>query len=119
MDPALVTYGRYSSDEAGERMIKLLEDHPDLDAVFANSDLMAIAAMKILQVNGRRVPQDVAVVGYDNLTITGITTPALTSVSQNISVVGRLLAQNLIAYLQSGMISNVTVPAELVIRSSS
>jgi len=119
VDPALVTYGHYSSISAAERMQKLFEQNPGLDAVFVNSDLMAIAAIKVLQDHGRRVPQDVSVVGYDNLTITEITTPALTTISQNLPLAGKYLAQNLITYLQTGVISNVTVPAELIVRSSS
>jgi DNA-binding LacI/PurR family transcriptional regulator len=119
VDADLVTYGMFSSSSAAERMGDLLRLRPDLDGVFANSDLMAIAAIKVLQENGRRVPQDVSVVGYDNLSVTEIATPTLTTISQNLPAAGRLLAQNLLSYLQTGVITNVIMPAELVVRSSS
>jgi DNA-binding LacI/PurR family transcriptional regulator len=119
VDPELVTYGYFSSTSSADRVTKLLELHPDLDGIFANSDMMAIAAIKTLQASGRRVPQDVAVVGYDNVSVAEFSSPSLTTVSQNIPLVGKLLAQNLINHLENGTITNVTVPAELVVRSSS
>jgi DNA-binding LacI/PurR family transcriptional regulator len=79
---------------------------------------MAIAAMEVLREAGRRVPEDVAVVGYDNLSIAEVSNPPLTTVSQNLPVAGRQLARNLIQYLQTGGITNVLVPVELVIRKS-
>jgi DNA-binding LacI/PurR family transcriptional regulator len=95
-----------------------LDKQVDFDAIFTNSDLMAIAAIKVLQAHQLAVPKDVAVVGYDNLSVAEISTPPLTTVSQNLPLIGRLLAQNLITYLQSGLVTNVTVPSELVIRAS-
>jgi DNA-binding LacI/PurR family transcriptional regulator len=118
VDPALVTYGHFSEESGAERTRQLLERFPDLDAIFANSDFMAMAAMKIIQQTGRRIPEDVAVIGYDNLTVAEQSAPPLTTVSQNIPLVGRLLAQNLIQYLQTGIVTNVSIPAELVIRES-
>ena len=62
---------------------------------------MAIGAIKVLQEHGLRVPQDVAVVGYDDLSIARFNTPALTTISQNIPLVGKLLAQNLIQNIET------------------
>lgn len=117
-NPALVTYADYSSETAAQLMRRLLEGTPDLDAVFSNSDVMAIAAMDVIQETGRRVPEDVAIIGYDNLSIAAISRPALTTISQNLPLVGRLLADNLIQYLQTGIVTNVSVPVELVVRQS-
>ncbi len=118
VDPKLVTYGWYSNESGAERTRELLERAPEIDAIFANSDFMAIAAMRVAQEMGRRIPDNLAVVGYDNLTIAEESNPPLTTVSQNIPLAGRLLAQNLIQYLQTGVVTNVTLPAELVIRKS-
>lgn len=114
----LVTYGEFSNISSTERMMSILEQSPDIDGVFANSDLMAVAAIQIIKESGRKVPDDVAVIGYDNLSIGEITDPPLTTISQNIPLVGKLLAQNLMGYLQSGIMSNVTMPAELILRKS-
>ena len=79
---------------------------------------MAIAAMDAIREQGRRVPEDVAVIGYDNLTVAEESNPPLTTISQNIPMAGRMLAQNLIQFLQSGIVTNVSIPAELVLRQS-
>lgn len=118
VDPALVRYGEWSSDSGAERMQQLLDAKPDLDAVFANSDLMAAGAINLLHTQGRHVPQDVAVVGYDDLSIARFNNPPLTTISQDLPLVGKLLAQNLIQNIETGVVTNVTIPAKLIIRES-
>jgi DNA-binding LacI/PurR family transcriptional regulator len=118
VDPALVAYGDFSNTSGTTAMAKLLEQAPDLDAVFVNSDLMAIAAMDVIREHGHRVPEDIGVVGYDDLSIAEYSNPPLTTVRQNIPMAGKLLAQNLIQFLQTGLITNVSIPVELVIRKS-
>ncbi len=118
VDPALVRYGEWTHDSGAEQMRQLLAARPELDAVFANSDLMAAGAIGVLNEQGRRVPQDVAVVGYDDLSIARFNSPSLTTISQNIPLVGELLAKNLIQNIETGMVTNVTIPAKLVIRKS-
>jgi DNA-binding LacI/PurR family transcriptional regulator len=99
-------------------MKRLLQTSPDIDAVFVNSDLMAIAVMDVIRKHGKRVPEDIAVVGYDDLSIAEHSNPPLTTIRQNIPLAGKLLAQNLIQYLASGMITNVSIPVELIVRES-
>jgi DNA-binding LacI/PurR family transcriptional regulator len=117
-DPALIAHGDYSNTSGAAAMKRLLEQTPDLDAVFVNSDLMAIAAMDVIREQGCRVPKDVAVVGYDDLSIAEHSNPPLTTIRQNIPLAGKLLAQNLIQYLQTGVVTNVSIPVELVVRKS-
>lgn len=118
VDPELLDYGDFSDTSGAEAMKRLLEKVPDIDAVFVNSDLMAIAAMDVIRENGRRVPEDIAVVGYDDLSIAGVSNPPLTTIRQNVPLSGKLLALNLIEYLQTGMVTNVSVPVELIVRKS-
>lgn len=118
VDSNMLVHGDYSHASGVTAMQRLLEQAPDLDAVFVNSDLMAIGAINVIQNSGRRVPEDVAVVGYDDLSIANYNNPPLTTVRQNIPMAGRLLAQNLVQYIQTGVITNVTVPVELVVRQS-
>jgi DNA-binding LacI/PurR family transcriptional regulator len=108
----------FSNTSGAEAMKRLLQRVPDIDAVFVNSDLMAIAAMDEIREHGRRVPEDIAVVGYDDLSIAGHSNPPLTTIRQNIQLSGKLLALNLIEYLQTGMVTNVTIPVELIVRKS-
>jgi DNA-binding LacI/PurR family transcriptional regulator len=118
VDPKRIGHGDYTNDSGASVMRTLLEQSPDLDAVFVNSDLMAMAAMDALRESGRRIPEDVAVVGYDNLSIAQVSNPPLTTVDQDLPQAGRLLAQNLIQYLRTGVVTNVSVPVSLVVRKS-
>lgn len=99
-------------------MEELLDRGYDLDAVFACSDVLAIAALDVLRERGRRVPADVGVVGYDDIAIARFCNPPLTTIRQNGPLAGRLLAENLVRHLQTGLVTNVSIPAELVVRES-
>jgi len=118
VDEALIEYGDFSDTSGAEAMRRLLKTSNDIDAVFVNSDLMAIAAMDVIREDGKRVPDDIAVVGYDDLSIAEYSNPPLTTVRQNIPLAGKVLAQNLIQFLQSGIVTNVSIPVELVVRKS-
>jgi DNA-binding LacI/PurR family transcriptional regulator len=118
IDPELLAYGNFSDTSGAEAMERLLRQAPDLDAVFVNSDLMAISAMDMIRENDRRVPEDIAVVGYDDLSIAEHSYPPLTTIRQNVPLAGKLLAQNLIQYLETGVVTNVTIPVELIKRKS-
>ena len=118
VDPDLLAYGDYTHASGITTMKQLLDQSPDLDAVFANSDLMAIGAISAIQDSGKRVPDDIAVVGYDDLSIASCNSLPLTTVRQNIPIAGKLLAENLIQFIKTGVVTNVTVPVELVVRTS-
>jgi DNA-binding LacI/PurR family transcriptional regulator len=118
VDPALVAYADYTARSAQIAMRALLDRNPDLDAVFVNSDLMAIAAMDAIRERGRTVPAEVSVVGYDDVSMARFSNPPLTTIRQNGPLAGRLLAENLVQYVQKGVVTNVTIPAELVVRRS-
>lgn len=117
-DPTLVAYGDWTPESGGRAMAQLLSQAPDIDGVFIASDLMAIKAMDVLQAAGKHVPQDVAVVGYDDLMIANLNTLPLTTIRQNIPLAGKLLAQNLIQYILDRVVTNVTIPVELIVRES-
>ena len=118
VDPNMVAYGDYSHESGISAMQRLLEQAPDLDAVFVNSDLMAIGAINVIRNSGKRVPDDIAVVGYDDLSVANYNNLPLTTIRQNIPLAGKLLAQNLIQYIQTGVVTHVTIPVELVVRES-
>ena len=118
IDKALIDYGDFSNTSGAAAMERLLKKVPEIDAVFVNSDLMAIAAMDVIREAGRHVPEDVAVIGYDDLSIAEHSNPPLTTIRQNIPLAGKLLAQNLIEYIQTGMLTNVSIPVELIVRRS-
>jgi DNA-binding LacI/PurR family transcriptional regulator len=118
IDPALLAHGDFTDVSGAAAMSQLLEQAPDLDAVFVNSDLMAVEAMNALREHERRIPDDVAVVGYDDLSIAANCNPPLTTIRQNVPLAGKLLAQNLLQYLHTGVVTNTSMPVELIVRQS-
>lgn len=108
--------------EGGQRSMEvLLQRCPDLDAVFAASDLMAAGALSALYAAGRRVPEDVAVVGFDDSIIALSTRPALSSVRQSMAVMGRELVGLLLQTVDSRdhVLRRVVLETELIVRQSS
>ena len=89
----LVERGAFDRDSGELAMARLLATQDDIDAVFAASDAMAAGAMWALQVLGRRVPDDVAVIGFDDSPIAMATQPPLSSVRQPVELMGREMAK--------------------------
>jgi DNA-binding LacI/PurR family transcriptional regulator len=118
VDPKHVAYGHFSSESGAKLAHKLLDQDPELDSIFANSDLIAMGAVNAIRERGQRVPEDLSVVGYDDISLASYCSPPLTTVRQNIPESGRLLVQNLIQYLQNGVVTNGVVPVELIVRGS-
>ena len=113
--------GDFGQASGAAAMQALLDRHPDLDAVFCASDVMAAGALEVLRRQRRRVPQDIAVIGFDDSTIATSTDPALSSVRQPIEEMGREMARLLLAALDSGSSGGkqVILATELVVRASS
>ncbi len=118
---SLVAFGDFSTASGERGTEELLERHPDIDAIFAASDLMAVGALQALQRRGRRVPEDIAVVGFDDSVVAATTHPQLTTVHQPVGDLGRLMVQRLCAALDgSSPVPRATVlPTHLVVRDSS
>ncbi|WP_435231769.1 LacI family DNA-binding transcriptional regulator [Streptomyces althioticus] len=89
VDELLIEPGDFSEGGGRRAMEALLERRPDLDAVFAASDVTAAGARQVLREAGRRIPDDVALVGYDDSAIARHMEPPLTSVRQPIEEMGR------------------------------
>ncbi|MFI0085533.1 LacI family DNA-binding transcriptional regulator [Streptomyces bobili] len=114
----LVEKADYTRQGGADAMAVLLDRHPDLDAVFVASDFMASGVLQTLRERGRRVPDDVAVVGFDDLTsIAESTDPPLTTVHQDVEEMGRHMARLLMDDATSTA-SSVVVPTRLVLRQS-
>lgn len=93
--------GGYTVDGGREATARLLARVPDLDALFAANDLMAVGALGALREHGRSVPEDVAVIGYDDIPLAAVTTPALTTVRQPLVELGHRMATALVATLDA------------------
>lgn len=79
---AAVRHGGFEREGGATAMQAVLDECPDVDAVFAHSDEMAAGAMQTLAAAGRRVPDDVAVIGFDDFRVSRSLTPTLTTVAQ-------------------------------------
>ncbi|HAW09648.1 MAG TPA: LacI family transcriptional regulator, partial [Chloroflexi bacterium] len=120
-DDALVEAGDFTRDGGARAMRFLLIKRPRLDAVFVASDLMAVGVMQALAEAGRRVPEDVAVVGYDDDPMAAGLQPPLSSVRQPIEEMGREMARLLMDAIHSPdrPPRKVLLTTRLEVRSSS
>ncbi|WP_314173058.1 LacI family DNA-binding transcriptional regulator [Streptomyces winkii] len=125
-DPSLVAQGDFTAEGGEQAMGRLLDASPGLDAVFAGNDLMASGALRTLRARGRRVPEDVAVVGYDDLEPAAWAEPPLTTVRQDVEGMGGMMAKLLLRRIgladetaEAAPPAPVITPATLVVRDSS
>ncbi|MCH2487171.1 MAG: LacI family DNA-binding transcriptional regulator [Erythrobacter sp.] len=118
-DPAL-QFDAITTEEAGFSAANaLLSGETDFDAIFAASDLIAIGAMRALAQKGRRVPSDIAVVGFDDIPAASLTTPPLTTVMQDIGGAGQALVETLLAQIEGRDLPPRKLPGRLIVRGSS
>lgn len=119
-DPALVARGDFTEEGGRRAMRELLAARPDIDAVFAASDLMAAGARQVLREAGRRVPSDVALVGFEDSVIARHMDPPLTSVRQPTEEMGRTMARVLLEEIaeRDSVRRHVVLATELVQRDS-
>lgn len=117
-----VAYAQFSTASGEEAATRLLEDYPDIDAIFAASDTIAVGALRALAHAGRSVPEDVAVIGYDDLGAALASTPPLTTLHNPVvdlaaSAVGQLL--RLIEADPDGeRVTSIVFPPRLVLRGT-
>ncbi|MEV6691814.1 LacI family DNA-binding transcriptional regulator [Micromonospora sp. NPDC051196] len=117
--PEMVAVGDFTRESGAAAMRELLTAHPDLDAVFAASDLMAHAALRTLREAGRRVPDDVAVIGFDDIETAAYTEPPLTTVRQPIVELGRQGTRLLLRLAAGEEVEPALIlPTELILRDS-
>ncbi|WP_084958564.1 LacI family DNA-binding transcriptional regulator [Thermoactinospora rubra] len=117
----IVVVAQDFSEESGMvAMLRLLEEHPDLDAVFTASDPLALGAMRVLKDRGRAIPGDVAVIGFDDAPAGAHTSPALTTVHNPSEAQGRQMANLLVARINGEQLQHpvVILDTHLVIRES-
>jgi DNA-binding LacI/PurR family transcriptional regulator len=114
-----VAYGDFGGASAVHAMERLLDQRPRLDAVFVASDAMAVGALWALARAGRRVPDDVAVIGFDDHPLASQTRPPLTTVRQPIEEFGTLAARRLLAmHADAEPVDAIILPTTLIVRES-
>ncbi|NLT54680.1 MAG: LacI family transcriptional regulator [Actinomycetales bacterium] len=118
LQPHAVEHGDFTEPEGARAMTALLDRSPDLDAVFAASDNMATGALRVLRDSGRAVPDDVAVVGFDDVATAATTSPPLTTIHQPAQALGREMTRMLLAVLAGQDPTPLILPTRLVVRGS-
>jgi len=119
-DPKLVVDSDFKETGGASAMTTLLAADPNLDGVFVANDVMAFGAMRALRNAGRRVPDDVAVVGFDDIPASAMTHPPLTTVRQPLYEMGRTAASMVMAAVRGESITKrIELPTSLVVRESS
>lgn len=118
LTPSAVEAGDFTAAGGAAAMAAILDAHAHVDAMFVANDNMAAGALQLLRERGRRVPDDVAVVGFDDLEIAVRTDPPLTTVHQPIRALGSEMARMLTALLSGQQPSPLILPTRLVVRAS-
>ncbi|KOV95405.1 LacI family transcriptional regulator [Streptomyces sp. NRRL B-1140] len=118
---SMVVEGDFTEDSGRRAMAELLQRHPELDGVLAASDTTAAGALQTLREAGRRVPDDVAVIGFDDFPLAQRTEPPLTTVRQPLEDIGRAMIRILLEDMEEPSVAwrHVILRTELVVRTSS
>jgi DNA-binding LacI/PurR family transcriptional regulator len=116
----LVEHGDFSKEAGARAMRTLLRRHPALDGVFVANDPMAIGALETLQALDRRVPDDVAVIGFDDVEDAASTSPPLTTVRQPLELMTQAMAELLLRRIDDAGVDDefVVCPTRLIHRAS-
>ncbi|MFF5112622.1 LacI family DNA-binding transcriptional regulator [Streptosporangium sp. NPDC000509] len=116
---SIIAVGDFTRESGAVAMRQLLADDPEIDAVFAANDLMAIGAMHALRQAGRRIPDEVAIVGYDDIEAARYTDPPLTTIHTPHAEQAAAMVRLLLSLLEGGPAESMIVSTDLVVRASS
>ncbi|WP_425434723.1 LacI family DNA-binding transcriptional regulator [Lentzea xinjiangensis] len=116
----LVAEADFTPESGARAMTELLDRAPDVDAVFVAADITAVGVLQVLHARGKQVPEDVAVVGFDDSLLASTATPPLTTVRQDIEQLGRTMTWRLLGELagETGLPPSLLLPTSLVRRAS-
>ncbi|MFF9768362.1 LacI family DNA-binding transcriptional regulator [Streptomyces sp. NPDC014636] len=119
-DGSWIAEGDFTEESGQRAMARLLERHPEIDGVLAASDTTAAGALRALRATGRLVPQDVAVIGFDDFPLAERTEPRLSTVRQPLTEIGRVMVRLLLEELEEPAVAwrHVILRTELVLRES-
>lgn len=115
-----VVEGQYTPPSGKAAMDRLLHQAPDLTAVVCANDWMALGAIEAVYQRGLRIPDDISLVGFDDIDSAQWLTPPLTTLRQPLRQIGAKGAELLIEQMETGQRCSETVlfPAELIVRQS-
>lgn len=112
-------YGDFSISSGSEALTHLLAAQPELSAIICLNDRMAMGAIQQARVLGRQIPDDLTIVGYDNIPTAASFSPPLTTIDQQAPELGRTAAQMLFQVLDKKTPEPIHMPTQLIVRQSS
>ncbi|MCB1644727.1 MAG: LacI family DNA-binding transcriptional regulator [Pseudomonadales bacterium] len=118
VDPAL-QFDAHDEQEGYLAGLRLLASGCQFDGVFAVSDSIAIGVMRALKEADKRIPDDIALVGFDDLPLAAYVEPSLTTVRQDCKMAGQLLVHSLVSQIHKKAPGQMTIEPELIVRQSS
>lgn len=108
-----------TTEQSGyQAAMQLLQSDHAFDAIFCASDLIAIGVIKALREQGKSIPEDIAVAGYDNIALSEFIRPTLTTVQQDTKLAGEVLVEALLDRIHEQPVNATMLPAKLIIRES-
>lgn len=121
-NPALIVHGDFRLESGLKATQVLLEEHPDIDGIFSANDLMAVGAVKTLLRSGKKIPEDVALIGFDGIALMNVIEPEISTIAQPIYELGSLTVRQLISLIHDKEPPNGNVVEEfdtqLIVRAS-
>ncbi|MHA7984508.1 LacI family DNA-binding transcriptional regulator [Rathayibacter sp. CAU 1779] len=120
LDTSLIEWGDFSPASGAMAMRRLLARRTPIDAVFAANDQMALGAYTAIAESGLSIPDDIAVVGYDDDALGSAASPAITTMHQSSSELGAAMADKLVAMIEGKPVEHATIlETRLIVRGSS
>lgn len=109
----------FEIEEYEKLIYKLFTDYPDIDGIFASSDIIAVCVINVSNALGKEIPKDIKVIGYDDIEIAALIVPPLTTIRQPIKEVGKMAVKSIIDQLEEKPINNENIlPIELIVRKT-
>jgi DNA-binding LacI/PurR family transcriptional regulator len=118
LDPALKIFADNTELDGFRAVREFLDSGIEVDALFAVTDVLAIGAMHAIADSGRRVPQDISVVGFDDLPRAAYANPPLTTIQQNIREAGEGLVRTIVGLIEGADVHSSRLEPKLIVRQS-
>lgn len=118
-EPLVVKCSENQSDMSSKAISNYINDKNRIDAIFASSDMLAISAIKAVHNNNIKIPEEISIVSYDDITLATYINPTLTSIRQDRAVAGKLIVDSLFKIIEEGISMNAKIPIKLICRESS
>jgi len=118
--------GNWSSASGGQAIEKLFDQYTDLDSIFVANDQMALSVIQFVGRKGLRIPEDIGIVGFDNIAESAFFSPPLTTIQQDQHGIAKLAVEEIINIIEAGWQESeqieprtILLPPTLVVRQSS